>query len=376
MRRICYQINRQRHFGGGEVYTQFLTRALIDLGWEVVLFVDPRAEFWSRLDMGTAHLVSVDDLAAVDAASRDPGVLLAHAAASGPDWERLLERHRVACLCHMPMHDRDPSGFRSVRLVLAVSSYVLETLRAKGLTNVYGEPMYGVAALDRNATEVAAVPTMGELYDWDRRKVRDRLLAATQPLWRRWRRLPAWDRQERTLTLGIVSRLTTIKQFPRLFEILAPHIAARKGVFLEVFGSGGYASVRDLKRALAPIEERVCYWGHQQDVRPVYRRLDFVLSGLPELEALGLNLIEAQYCGTPVLAVNAPPFTETVKPGSSGWLYRDPRQDGGAGFAAMLDLILASPTQPDPRDDAAHLERFSFESFRRRIGCVMDVLSR
>jgi glycosyltransferase involved in cell wall biosynthesis len=376
VRRICYQINRQRHFGGGEVYTQFLTRALLELGWEVVLFVDPRADFWGKLDMGTARIVGVDDLAAADAASPEPGVLLAHAAASGPHWDRLVERHRVACLCHMPMHDRDASGFRSARLVLAVSNYVIETLRAKGLTNIYAEPMYGVAALDRNADgRTAAAPVAGNLYDWDRRKFRDRMLAATQPVWQSWRKAPAPDERQTGLVLGIVSRLTTIKQFPALFEIIAPHIAARSNVFLDVFGSGGYASVRDLRRALTPLGQRVRFWGHQADVRPAYRRIDFVMSGLPELEALGLNLIEAQYCGTPVLAVDAPPFTETVKPGSSGWLYRDPRLDGGADFAGVLDRILASPTRPAPLDDTAHLQRFSFDSFRRRLAGVMETLT-
>ncbi|HEX8962766.1 MAG TPA: glycosyltransferase family 4 protein [Rhodocyclaceae bacterium] len=374
MKRVCYQINRQRHFGGGEVYTQFLTRALVELGWQVILFVDPRAGFWRQLDMADARIVPVPDLAAVDAASAEAGVMIAHAAASGPAWEALAARHRLACLCHMPMQDRDVSGFRAARLVLAVSGYVIDTLRARGVANVHPEPMYGVAALDRNADRrLAAAPARGELYDWDRRKFRDRLLAATQPVWRRWDQAAPGGRRP-GISLGIVSRLTPIKQFPALFNIIAPHLASRDGVFLEVFGSGGYASVRDLRAALAPLGDRARFWGHQADVRPAYRFVDYVLSGLPELEALGLNLIEAQYSGTPVLAVDAPPFTETVKPASSGWLYRDPRLDGGADFAALLDRILASPARPNPLDDAAHLERFSFDSFRRRVARVLDGL--
>jgi hypothetical protein len=44
-------------------------------------------------------------------------------------------------------------------------------------------------------------------------------------------------------------------------------------VNLEVFGSGGYASVRDLDRALAVMPGRqVRFWGQQRDVGVIYRQ--------------------------------------------------------------------------------------------------------
>ena len=42
-----------------------------------------------------------------------------------------------------------------------------------------------------------------------------------------------------------------------------------------------------------------------------------------------------------MLAVNAPPFTETVQDGRTGLLYRDPREDQGADFARVLDRAIA-----------------------------------
>ena len=169
------------------------------------------------------------------------------------------------------------------------------------------------------------------------------------------------------VTLGIVSRLTPIKQFSLMFGILAPEIARYPGVNLEIFGSGGYASVRDLRASLAPVLKQVRFWGHQPNVATVYPQLDFVLSGLPEKEALGLNLIEAQYCGTPVLAVRAPPFTETVIEPETGFFFTDPRQDGGESFARLLERLLAGAARPDPRQATAHLERFSVAAFRERV---------
>ena len=87
--------------------------------------------------------------------------------------------------------------------------------------------------------------------------------------------------------------------------------------------------MRDLRKALEPIADNVRFWGFQKNVSEIYSQLDFLLTGLPEKEALGLNVIESQVCNLPVLAVNSPPFTETVIHGETGFLFNDPRSDQG-----------------------------------------------
>ena len=68
----------------------------------------------------------------------------------------------------------------------------------------------------------------------------------------------------------------------------------------------------------------------------------------------------------PVLAVDAPPFDETVADGISGWRYRDPRQDDGEDFLRVLALLRRGlPAQPDAL--AAHLARFAFPAFVGRV---------
>ncbi|MFM9970269.1 MAG: glycosyltransferase, partial [Burkholderiales bacterium] len=104
--------------------------------------------------------------------------------------------------------------------------------------------------------------------------------------------------------------------------------------------------------------------------------VDFILSGLPEKEALGLNLIEAQACGTPVIAIDAPPFDETVLDGVSGYLYTDPRKDDGAAFAALMQRILAGESRPRPLDAAAHLQRFSVAAFNQRVARALPTYNR
>ena len=120
------------------------------------------------------------------------------------------------------------------------------------------------------------------------------------------------------------------------------------------------------------------FWGYQTNVGAIYPQLDYLMTGLPEKEALGLNALEAQTCGTPVLAPDAPPFTETVLEGASGFLYRDPRQDGGRHFKQVLDAIIGGRARPDPRVAAReHLAQFSYpalvERARKMIGALSDL---
>ncbi|MCM2288581.1 MAG: glycosyltransferase [Sulfuritalea sp.] len=363
------QINLQPHFGGGEVYTAFLCRALSKLGVPTRLLMHPDAAFWDRLDLP----VDTERIAVADAGDlprhlpAGPLWLLSHGPLTAELRTALPGRLRTA-IAHMPVQGRDPAAFADHDRIYAVSGWVRDGLVAAGLP-AWQEPLYGVAELGtRNPG--AQVICRRSRYDWDRRKGRDRLLGAFEPLTEALRPHPVLVRRD-GLTLGIVSRLTPIKQFPLLFEKLAPMLARHPQVNLEIFGSGGYASVRDLDAALRPCAGQVRFWGQQGNVAAIYRELDYLLSGLPEKEALGLNIIEAQACGTPVIAVAAPPFSETVLDGKTGFLYRDPRQDAGADFGRLLDELLAGRPRPQPALAQEHLARFSFASFVERLRPVV-----
>jgi glycosyltransferase involved in cell wall biosynthesis len=363
------QINLQPHFGGGEVYTAFLCRALSWLSLPTRLLMHPRADFWDRLGLPA----DTERIAVADAADLPhhlpvgPVWLLSHGPLPSSLSAAIPGRLRTA-IAHMPVQGRDPTAFADHDRIYAVSGWVRDGLKTAGLP-AWDEPLYGVADLAARTGEGQVSRT--SRYDWDRRKGRDQLLGAIEPLIEALRTHPGFERRP-GLTLGIVSRLTPIKQFPRLFSHLAPALARHPEVNLEIFGSGGYASVRDLDRALAALQPgQVRFWGQQGNVAAIYPQLDYLLSGLPEKEALGLNIIEAQACGTPVIAVHAPPFTETVTNGLTGFLYRDPRQDGGADFGRLLDELLAGRARPKPELADTHLARFSFEAFVARLRPVV-----
>ena len=371
MTRICYQINLQQGMGGGEVYTRFFTRALCELGWEVVLFVHEQAHFWRGAEIPGARYIPIrryEDI--IPLLPETPALFITHSPALGQLGEHLRQHHFLASFAHMPLYGRNPASFHEVDLIFAVSGHVIASLHGAGLDHYYPQPLYGVADLERGGDSNAPILAASS-YDWDTRKFRDRMLELIEPLYRRLRPSQAFSRKE-GLTLGIVSRLTPIKQFPLMFEILAPVMRRFPQVNLEIFGSGGYASVRDLKRALAPIRSQTRFWGQQANVGAVYRQLDFLLAGLPEKEALGLNVIEAEYCGTPVLAIHSPPFTETVTEGETGLFYIDPRQDQGRDFARLLGELTKGRKRPKPQPDSPHLSKFSFPEFKQRVATVMN----
>lgn len=369
---LCVQINWQTGFGGGEIYTRFFSAALVALGWEVKLVAHRKAEFWMDLALPEVEILRIDSGREIPAVlPQEPALIVTHNTLPAGMAQEIAARHRLGGLVHMPLIDRDPAGLAHYHRIFCVSDYVAATTRARGHAQIHSEALLGVADLQPRTVGGGAVERRSE-YDWDLRKFRERVLSWLEPLTHRDGE--TYSRQS-GLTLGIVSRLTPIKQFPVMFSLLGPIIAGFPGVRLEVFGSGGYASVRDLRAALAPLGERVRWWGHQPDPASIYPQLDYLLSGLPEREALGLNLIEAQVAGTPVLAVDAPPFTETVQDGASGFLYRDPRQDSGAAFAALLRSMVDGRPRPDPRQAGEHLARFSAAAFQARVGRAMAALA-
>jgi glycosyltransferase involved in cell wall biosynthesis len=373
MERICYQVNLQTGFGGGEVYTRFFTRALLELGWRVFLLVPGRATWWHGLEQDGANIIAVGGVDEIEGhLPQTRSLLVFQTLLESGLADRLRHRHMLVCFAHMPLYGRNPEIFRHYDLIFAVSRHVIASLQAAGMTHFYPEPMYGLADLARPSGGSGDL-LANSVYDWDRRKFRDRVLSHFYPACFSLKRPRVFEKRE-GLTLGIVSRLTPIKQFPLMFGILAPVIRQFPRVNLEIFGSGGYASVRDLERSLAPVANQVRWWGHQHDVSSIYPQLDFLLTGLPEKEALGLNVIEAQACGTPVLAVNAPPFTETVVEGETGYFFTDPRQDQGQDFARLLGRLCAADAHyPDPRQAQAHLAKFSFGEFVRRVSRAMDL---
>lgn len=367
-----HHVNLQPIVGGGEIYTLALTRALLEAGARVTLYAHPQVRLWDALAAPGLELVRIGEEAQLLARlPAERSTVLTQSPITAQGLALLAARHRLAGFAHMPTYQRSAEEFRAYRLVFSVSRYCIDLLQRAGISRVYPEPVYGTIDVARSDEPVV----LRSPLIVDRKKPRDVLLGRLEKLagvrgaGTPFARAPG-------LTLGIVSLLSPIKQFPALYSILAPALAHRPQVRLEIFGNGGYGQVRHLKRALAPLGARARFWGFQPNVAAIYPQLDYLMTGLPEKEALGLNALEAQGCGTPVLAPAAPPFTETVIDGASGFLYRDPREDGGRHFEEILDAILAGRPRPDPRVAAkAHLEQFTHAALVERARRMLAALT-
>ena len=372
----CQVINLQPHLGGAEVYTMFFTRALLANGCAVSLYVNRDATCWSALAReGHANLTIQPVASDLEIPPRLPprAWIMTHGPVSAGFVAAVKSRHLLTGFCHMPLAGRSAGVLADYDLVFGVSKYVVSTLGPAGVPHAYPEAFLGVADFTRFAPGAADTFRQGSVYSWDQRKFRDRVLSWFAPLWQAVAPKKPFQRRP-GFTLGIVSNIGPIKQFDLLFEKIAPIIATHPGVNIDVFGNGAYRSVADLKIAMRPIADNVRFWGRQADPKPLYAQFDYLLSGLPEKEALGLNIIEAQVLGTPVLAVNAPPFTETVQDGKSGFLFRDPREDNGADFARVLDRAIAGPL-PNPLDATEHLAQFSQTAFNARVARLIETIT-
>lgn len=367
------QIKLHTYFGGGEVFAAHLAEAAANLGGSSVLVVHPGARHWIDMHLPHTRLIEAHDWAEAVAKLPPDIPVIAHAAPPEDIARQITATRPLIGFVHMPLNHfyaESRHAYAACTRVVGVSNYVLETIRSLGI-EPWPEAFYGVASAKRPGDGQGIVSSSE--FEWDRRKFRDCLLGLSEPVWSKLRRRAVYQKRD-GLTLGIVSRLAPIKQFPLLMELLAPELAHYQNVYLEVFGAGGFASVRDLRRALRPLGERVRFWGHQRDVARAYAGIDVLLTGLPEREALGLNVIEAQACGVPVLAPGAPPFTETVLPGETGWLYADPRNAGTPvaypDFAELLKQIEelhAAVGLLDPRRAAEHMHKFSTQEFAKRL---------
>lgn len=367
------QIKLHTYFGGGEVFAAHLAEAAAGLGGRSVLIVHPAARHWANMHLPQTRLIEARDWH--EAVAKLPAGIpvIAHAALPAEIADQITASRPLIGFVHMPLNHfyaDTCQAYGCCTRIVGVSNYVISTIRGLGL-EPWPVPFYGVADAGRPG-DGGGIHSASE-FEWDRRKFRDRLLGLSEPIWSRLRSRTVYQKRD-GLSLGIVSRLAPIKQFPLLMERLVPVLADQRNVYLEIFGAGGYASVRDLRRALQPLGDRVRFWGHQRDVARVYASIDALLTGLPEREALGLNVIEAQACGVPVLAPGAPPFTETVLPGETGWLYADPRQNdresGFPAFATILQDILLNRAQGsmlDPRLAINHMTQFSKDAFGKRL---------
>lgn len=162
---------------------------------------------------------------------------------------------------------------------------------------------------------------------------------------------PAPEPPERTHLLAC-SRMIPYKRLD-----LAIETAARLGLPLVVAGRGpDEARLRDLADRIAPGLVTFEIGPDDHRLRELYRTASALIFAAHE--DFGIVPVEAQACGTPVVALAEGGTRDTVIPGRTGELVA---AQTAAAFAAGVETVLASKLSA--ADCVAHAARFSEQTF-------------
>lgn len=154
---------------------------------------------------------------------------------------------------------------------------------------------------------------------------------------------------------------------------LAVRAAQRAGLPLVVAGDGRSRS--EVERLAGPTTRFV---GRVDDagLRDLYRRCRALL--MPGVEDFGIVPVEAQACGTPVVAVDAGGARDSVLPGATGVLVPVPAGVAGPGRGEQEAEVWAQALSGfdvggyDPAAVRRHAESFSRASFRTAMAGVVE----
>jgi len=134
-------------------------------------------------------------------------------------------------------------------------------------------------------------------------------------------------------------------------------------VHLRIVGQGPEEA--RLRKLAAGASVEFLGWRSDDDVRELYRSAEVVL--LPGTEDFGIVPVEAQACGTPVVALAAGGACDSVVDGVTGVLV--PRAEA-ALFADAVRQVIARPL--DRTAIRRHAERFSIGQFKTRFAAAVD----
>jgi len=137
------------------------------------------------------------------------------------------------------------------------------------------------------------------------------------------------------------------------------------GMPLTIVGDGPERA--RLERGAAERRGSVRFLGRQPDaaIRDLYRQATMTL--LPGEEDFGIVPVEAQACGTPVVALNRGGATETVVSGTTGILVDEPSPQ------AFADAITRAASTPfDAAAIRTHAERFGRERFVNELSTIIE----
>lgn len=142
-------------------------------------------------------------------------------------------------------------------------------------------------------------------------------------------------------TIAYLGRLKKYKGVDLVIRAFAR--MARPDAILEIAGAGDYRPALERLVDTLAVRERVRFLGFvsEEEKLALLRRAWMVSLASPK-EGWGLTNVEAEACGTPVVASDSPGIRESVRNGETGFLVR---HGDVAGMAAAYDKLAADPAR-------------------------------
>ena len=158
-------------------------------------------------------------------------------------------------------------------------------------------------------------------------------------------------------SLLVVSALVPYKRID-----VAVEASRQVDIPLKVVGHG--PELERLRRLAAGSKVEFLGWKSDEEIRSLYQQATAVL--LPGVEDFGIVPVEAQACGTPVVALDEGGARETVKDGVSGVLVPECTGEAFAdGIRRLIDARLPADAM------RANAERFSRDAFTSAFSAAL-----
>ena len=144
-------------------------------------------------------------------------------------------------------------------------------------------------------------------------------------------------------TILYLGRIKKYKQLDRLISLMPKIKEEISDIQLLIAGKGDYLDNLTAQVAQEGLGDYVKLLGHvsEEEKRDLYRKA-WVLAMPSMNEGWGMNVIEANTCGTPCVAYKVPGLKDSVVHGRSGFLAEDDDQ-----FVRYLVSIVQDPTLRD-----------------------------
>ena len=127
--------------------------------------------------------------------------------------------------------------------------------------------------------------------------------------------------EQRSIRLGIVSRLIQLKNIPLLFEaiiLLPKELIALLSI--EVFGDGPERQPLEALSTKLGLNDKITFYGNVIDENTIYSSFDTLVM-CSNTEGLPMSILEAMGFGLPVISTNVGAISQVISHEKTGWLY-------------------------------------------------------